>query len=101
MARSLHVPVPLQEDKHSDLPLLSFGQIGAYGFQKCARLREKFDRALGPVMMLPRMKSSPVETQFIQSCLGLERLGVQLARDAGANKHEKLDVQTTDLVTPW
>lgn len=90
--------VRLQEDKHSELPLFYFGQIGVDGFQKWAKLREKFDRAIGPLMMLPRMKSAPVETHFIQSCLGLEGLGVQLARDTGNCKQERLEKRLDRIV---
>lgn len=79
-----------QEEGHSATALFYFGQIGVEGFQKWSEMRRKYDRAIGPLISLLGMKGSAVETQFIQSCVGLEGLGVQLARDGGVNKREIL-----------
>ncbi|MFW9043803.1 HEPN domain-containing protein [Corynebacterium striatum] len=87
-----------QEEGHSATALFYFGQIGVEGFQKWAEMRHKYDRAIGPLMSLLGMKGSAVETQFIQSCVGLEGLGVQLARDDGINKREKLQKRLERVV---
>lgn len=87
-----------QEGKRPTLAFFYFGQIGAEGFQKWEVLRHKYDRAIGPLMSLLEMKGSAVETQFIQSCVGLEGLGVQLARDSGINKREILQKRLERVV---
>ncbi|WP_363321220.1 HEPN domain-containing protein, partial [Corynebacterium stationis] len=87
-----------QEDGHSATALFYFGQIGVEGFQKWSEMRRKYDRAIGPLMSLLGMKGSAVETQFIQSCVGLEGLGVQLARDSGVKKREILQKRLERVV---
>lgn len=71
-----------QEESHSGLPLFFFGQIGPDGFENWVRLRSHFGRAVGALMAGVSMRSAPVETRFIQSCVGLEGLGVQIERDS-------------------
>lgn len=87
-----------QEGKRPTHAFFYFGQIGAEGFRKWEALRHKYDRAIGPLMSLLGMKGSAVETQFIQSCVGLEGLGVQLARDGGVNKREILQARLERVV---
>lgn len=87
-----------QEEGHSATALFYFGQIGVEGFQNWAELRRKYDRAIGPLMSLLGMEGSAVETQFVQSCVGLEGLGVQLARDSGVKKGENLQKRLERVV---
>lgn len=87
-----------QQGKRPTFAFFYFSQIGAEGFRKWEALRHKYDRAIGPLMSLLEMKGSAVETQFIQSCVGLEGLGVQLARDAGVTKFEKLELRLGRII---
>lgn len=74
-----------QSEKHKNNlnPLFWFGEVGAEGYRRWAALRDKMGKALAPLMTLLDIQDSTLETRFIQSCVGLEGIGVQLLQDDG------------------
>lgn len=72
-----------QSEKHKDNlnPLFFFNEIGPEGYRKWTTLRSKMGKAIAPLMTLLDLQDSTIETRFIQSCVGLEGIGVQLLRD--------------------
>ena len=76
-------------DKRRENPLFSFSEIGAEGYQKWVELRSRMSKAIAPLMTLLDLKGSLIETKFVQSCMGLEGIGVQLLRDDGNYNSKK------------
>lgn len=74
-----------QMQEHSDghSPLFLFNEVGPKGFNKWKALREDAGKAIAPLMTLLDIRESAVEMQFIQSCVGLEGIGVYLLRGDG------------------
>ena len=79
-----------QSEPHKDNlnPLFFFGEIGPTGYQKWLEIRKRMSRAIAPIMGLLDLRESTIQTQFVQSCMGLEGIGVQLMRDAGLAEAE-------------
>lgn len=74
-----------QRNKHKDslIPLFFFGEVGGAGFKKWETLKVETGRAIAPMLSLLDMKNTALGSQFIQSCIGLEGIGVHLLRIDG------------------
>lgn len=78
-----------QVGQHEGNPFFLFSEIGADGYKKWVEIREKMGRAIAPMMSLVENENRLLESCFIQSCIALEGIGVQLDRDAGDLKKKK------------
>jgi hypothetical protein len=87
-----------QKDPHKGSPMFYFEDIKPEGYRLWCDLREKYKRAINPIMSLLDIQDSNVESQFVQSCIGLEGLGVQLGRDAGNNGRVTLEKSLSRIV---
>lgn len=87
-----------QENNHKGFPMFRFEDIKSDGYRLWCDLRKKYERAINPIMSLLDIRDSNVESQFVQSCIGLEGLGVQLGRDAGNNGRVTLEESLARIV---
>lgn len=87
-----------QEKAHKGMPMFHFNDVGPEAYRLWVDSHKKYERAINPLMSLVDIQDVNVEAQFIQSCIGLEGLGVQIGRDAGSSKREILSVNLQRVV---
>jgi hypothetical protein len=63
-----------------------FEDIGVTGFRRWLRLRSKYERAVVPLLTLLDVPPANVETRLMQSSVGLEALGYQIAVESGVSQ---------------
>ena len=73
--------VRYQDIPHSTTPLFYFSQIENQGVENWKKIRIKYERAINPLLKLLDLSDTFLESRFIQSCVGLEGIGAQLAWD--------------------
>ena len=73
--------VRYQNNPHSTIPLFYFPHVGQQGIKKWQEIRSKYSRAIDPLLKLLDLSDAFLESRFIQSCVGLEGIGTQLAWD--------------------
>jgi hypothetical protein len=86
------------EDHGTDVPLFRFPDIGVEGYRKWVDVCSKYERSIFPMLSLLRMEGAPIETRFIQSCVALDSLGVEMAKDEGVTGMEPFFVRMDRIV---
>lgn len=76
--------------RHNPIPsrpsfLFQFEDVGVSGFKKWMHLRHAFSRGIGPLISLLDQETAYLETQLVQSGIGLDGIGYQLALEAGVS----------------
>lgn len=62
--------------------LFSFPDVGTAGFKRWVRLRERYWRGVSPMLSILDQKGAYVDTRLVQSGIGLDGIGYQVALDA-------------------
>lgn len=83
------------ERKASTLPnyLFRFADIGSKGYRRWLVLRKKFERGLSPILGLLNLDKSYLQNLVMQTSLGLEAIGYQLARESGKSSKQATDMR--------